>query len=56
LRGPNGANDEFVEIYNNSNNALTVGSTDSSGYALAASDGVTRFIIPNGTIIPARGH
>ncbi len=57
LRGPNGANDEFVEIYNNSNNAVNVQASDgSSGYAVAASDGVARFVIPNGTIIPARGH
>jgi hypothetical protein len=57
LRGPNGANDEFVEIYNNSEDDLQVGTSDgSSGYALAASDGVTRFIIPNGTIIPGRRH
>lgn len=57
LRGPNGANDEFVEIYNNSDNAIVVGASDgSSGYALAASDGIIRFIIPNGTFIPGRGH
>lgn len=57
LRGPNGANDEFIEIYNNSNNALSVQANDgSSGYAVAASDGLVRFVIPNGTIIPARGH
>ena len=57
LRGPNGANDEFVEIYNNSNNAVNVQANDGSGgYAVAASDGVTRFVIPNGTIIPARGY
>src|SRR5829696_1717594 len=57
FRGPNGANDEFVEIYNNTDSNHTVTSSDgSSGYALAASDGTIRFIIPNGTIIPARGH
>jgi hypothetical protein len=57
LRGPNGANDEFVEIYNNTDNAIVVGASDgSSGYALAASDGIIRFIIPNGTFIPGRGH
>ena len=57
LRGPNGATDEFIEIYNNSNQALSVQAQDgSSGYAVAASDGVTRFVIPNGTIIPARAH
>ena len=57
FRGPNGANDEFVEIYNNSDTDHTVAATDgSSGYALAASDGNARFVIPNGTVIPARGH
>jgi hypothetical protein len=57
LRGPNGANDEFVEIYNNTNFDINVGASDgSSGYALAASDGIVRFVIPNGTIIPARAH
>src|SRR5262249_48808268 len=57
LRGPNGSNDEFVEIYNNSDDAINVSASDgSTGYALAASDGVARFVIPNGTIIPGRGH
>ena len=47
LRGPNGANDEFIEIYNNSNNAVNVQASDgSSGYAVAASDGLVRFVIP----------
>jgi hypothetical protein len=49
--------DEFVEIHNNSNSDVTVNSYDgSAGFALAASDGVVRFVIPNGTTIPARGH
>jgi hypothetical protein len=57
VRGPNGANDEFVEIYNNSGAAHKVKTTDgSAGYAVAASDGMTRFIIPNNTVIPGRGH
>ena len=57
FRGPNGANDEFVEIYNNSDTDHTVAASDgSSGYALVASDGNARFVIPNGTVIPARGH
>jgi hypothetical protein len=57
LRGPNGTNDEFIEIYNNSGADHTVQAADASaGYALAASDGVTRFTIPNGTVIPNRGH
>lgn len=57
VRGPNGSTDEFVEIYNNSNSAHVVASSDgSSGYSIAASDGIARCIIPNGTVIPARGH
>jgi hypothetical protein len=57
LRGPSGASDEFIEIYNNSNDAVNVLASDgSNGYAIAASDGLVRFVIPNGTIIPARGH
>lgn len=66
LRGPNGPNDEFVEIYNNSDSPHTVNSLDgtSSGYALVGSSNAvindslvaTRFVIPNGTVIPARAH
>ena len=57
LRGFGGINDEYVEIYNNSDASLTVNTVDASaGYALAASDGVVRFIIPNGIVIPGRGH
>jgi hypothetical protein len=57
LRGPGGDDDEFIELYNNADTPLAVTTTDgSSGWALAASDGVIRFVIPNGTVIPARGH
>nr|MBA3241939.1 lamin tail domain-containing protein [Acidobacteriota bacterium] len=57
LRGTGGDDDEYVEIYNKTNSAITVTTTDgSAGYALAASDGIVRFTIPNGTTIPARGH
>lgn len=57
LRGPNGASDEFIEIYNNTDKDHIVKATDgSSGYGVFASDGVMRFFIPNGTVIPARGH
>jgi hypothetical protein len=59
LRGPNpnGAQNEFVEIYNNTNSSQTVGSTDgSAGYGVVASDGALRCTIPNGTVIPANGH
>jgi hypothetical protein len=55
VRGPNGANDEFIELYNNSGADHTVvgGGT---GYAVAASNGVARCVVPNGTVIPNRGH
>jgi hypothetical protein len=57
LNGTNAANDEFVEIYNKSGADHTVMTADlSAGYALVASDGTARFVIPNGTVIPARGH
>jgi hypothetical protein len=55
LSGPAGANDEFIEIYNNSDAPFTV-SGGGSGYGLAASDGILRMTIPNGTSIAARGH
>ncbi|HEX8291760.1 MAG TPA: hypothetical protein VF570_08400 [Pyrinomonadaceae bacterium] len=49
--------DEFVEIYNNSDSDVLVNAYDGSGgFAVAASDGLTRFTITNGTTIPARGH
>jgi len=56
LRGPSGANDEFIEIYNNIGAAHTVVAASGTGYGVAASDGVTRCSIPNGTVIPAGGH
>ena len=59
--GPGGAEDEFVEIYNNAGVEHTVAATDgSAGYSVATASnqalGTTRFVIPNGTKIPARGH
>lgn len=56
VRGPSGANDEFVEILNNSPTSHTVASNVGSGYGIAASDAVVRCTIPNGTVIPGRGH
>ncbi len=59
VRGPNpnGAENEFIEIYNSTSSPHTVGATDASaGYGVAASDGVLRCTIPNGTVIPAHGH
>jgi hypothetical protein len=56
LRGPSGANDEFIEIYNDFGSDHTVVAASGTGYGVAASDGTTRCSIPNGTVIPARGH
>ena len=48
---------EFIEFANTTGVDIVVSSNDTSaGWALAASDGVVRFIIPNGTTIPAHGH
>ncbi|HVG38936.1 MAG TPA: lamin tail domain-containing protein, partial [Pyrinomonadaceae bacterium] len=55
VRGPNGANDEFIEIYNDTGADHTVAG-GGTGYAVAASNGVARCVIPNGTVIPNRGH
>ncbi|MBC7930119.1 MAG: lamin tail domain-containing protein [Rubrivivax sp.] len=57
LRGPNpnGAENEFIEIYNNTGTAHTVTGVG-AGYGVVASDGTLRCTIPNGTVIPARGH
>jgi uncharacterized repeat protein (TIGR01451 family) len=61
--GAGGAGDDYVEIYNNSDSPLTVAASDASaGWALVASnngcsdDPVIVGVIPNATIIPARGH
>lgn len=56
LRGPTGANDEFIELYNNSGADHTVSAISGSGYGVAASNGVNRCVIPNGTVIPSRGR
>jgi len=57
VRGPNGANDEFIEIYNDFGADHTVADSGAgTGYAVAASDGVARCVIPDGTVIPNRGH
>jgi hypothetical protein len=56
LRGPAGAQDEFIELYNATNAPLAVSSASGTGLAVAASDGVARCTVPNGTLIPARGH
>lgn len=55
-RGINGAGDEFIEIYNASGADHTVTAASGTGYGVAASDGTTRCSIPNGTVLPNRGH
>jgi hypothetical protein len=61
--GPNGAGDDYVELYNNTDTPLTVGASDASaGYGLfkkgtdCNATPVLIGTIPNGTVIPARGH
>jgi hypothetical protein len=57
LRGPLGAADEFIELYNNSDAPLTVCSSDGSpGWAVVSADGLSRFVINNGTVIAPRAH
>ena len=56
VRGFNGLNDEFIEIENVSGADHTVAALSGTGYGIAASDGVTRCSIPNGTVIPNKGH
>jgi hypothetical protein len=61
--GPAGAGDDFIELYNNTNSPLTVAASDASAgygvYRVGADCNATPVLvatIPNGTIIPARGH
>ncbi len=55
FRGPTGASDEFVELYNNSDAPVAIG-----GYVLRASNatGTTsaRATVPPNVTIPSRGH
>jgi methionine-rich copper-binding protein CopC len=60
---PTGSTNEFVELYNNSNSPVTVSTTDGSpGWGLfkmgsdCSATPVLIGTIPNGTVIPARGH
>jgi photosystem II stability/assembly factor-like uncharacterized protein len=58
-RGANGADDEFVELYNNTDAAITVNSTDGWGLFFLQTGGTipsSLVVIPFGTTIPARGH
>ena len=51
------ANNEFIELYNATDQDVFVTTTDgSTGWAVATSSGVAVFFVPNGITIPARGH
>ena len=61
--GPGGEGDDFVELYNNTDAPLTITASDASGgYGLfkkgvnCSATPVLIGTIPNGTVIPARGH
>jgi Tol biopolymer transport system component len=62
FRGTAGPADEFIELYNTTDSAFIVNTTDgSAGWTLAAlsPDGASAsavFTIANGTVIPARTH
>ena len=61
FQGTSGGNDEFIEIYNNSDSPHTVADTNGgTGYAVVGTNTTGTFsnrcTVPNGTIIPARGH
>ncbi len=62
IDGPNGSDDEFVELYNNTDQPLSVQAADAStGWALvSATDAggalAALCVIPNGTTIAAHGH
>lgn len=61
FQGTAGGNDEFIEVYNNTNSPITVADTNGgTGYAVVATNTTGAFsnrcTVPNGTVIPARGH
>jgi hypothetical protein len=61
LRGPQGVRDEYVDLYNPGASAIIVSTTDNSdGWALATQTTAGTVsavaVIPNGTVIPSRGH
>jgi hypothetical protein len=63
FHGPRFISNEFVELYNNTNSAIVVNTTDgSSGWLLQAASaspvtgGQATYILPRGTVIPARTH
>lgn len=55
FRGPSGGNDEFVEIYNNSDNPIDISGWKLMGSSNTAPTGVRATVRPN-TILPGRQH
>jgi hypothetical protein len=61
FHGPSGGNDEFIELYNNTDAPITVADTNGgAGYSVVGTNTTgsisNRCTVSNGTIIPARGH
>lgn len=57
FRGPAGGNDEFVEIYNNTDSPINIGGLKLRGSNSNTPPAVAdRATIPTGTMLPARGH
>jgi hypothetical protein len=54
--GASGAQDEFVELYNNTDASIHVAGTDSQGWRIRTSNGALDLVIPSGEFIPARSH
>lgn len=54
-RGPGGASDEFIELYNNSDQPVVIGGWKIRGSS-ATGTITNRMTIATGVIIPARGH
>jgi beta-lactamase superfamily II metal-dependent hydrolase len=54
-RGPNGGNDEFVEIYNSSDVAMDISGWQLAGSSNTAPTGI-RATVPGSTSLPAREH
>jgi hypothetical protein len=56
-RGPAGTNDEFIEIYNNTDTDFAVSTDDESqGWTVVLNNGYNVIVIPNGTVLKARQH
>ena len=55
-RGPNGASDEFVEIYNNSDNIVDISGWKIKGSSSTGATITNKLTINSGTMLPAQGH